>query len=122
MGLLANKTPFLTLKHTPKNCAKSHHTTDKTCWVIKRWLLNKVKLTWEPGKLCPIARNDKLPPFFYFTRSFSDHCPISSWNSKTLFECTCMWRLSENGRFVTFCTYGYFLVSKKLSNVLISRI
>ena len=53
-----------------------------------RWLLNKIKLTWE--KYCiPSQWRVNWLPFYIILRSICHHCPISSWISNTILLNVC---------------------------------
>ena len=79
---------------------------------------SKIKLTWEK-KLYSIERNDELPRFSYYSQVSLRSLPNKLMEQEySFFEC--MWTLSGNGCFGTFCTLGYCLIPEEVPNELIS--
>ena len=107
LGFWANETPLL--KHTP-NLMVSKATTLPTqlgqlVRVKKRWLLNKIKLTWEEETVLHCKEWWAASIF----RSFWDHCPISWWNSNTLSwnVCGCCQEMGASGLFALWGIVSY---------------
>ena len=61
-----------------------------------------------------IAKNE-LTPFLYYSQVYQRSLPNQLSDQQYHFV-ECMWRLSEDGCFLNFCTWGYCLVAEKVPN------
>ena len=107
------------LKHTPKLLvSKASTLPTKLGGSKKRWLLNQYQINLGKENYY-IARDAELIPFLYYSQGYLRLLPNQLMEQQNSFI-ECMWMLTGNGCFGTFCTLGYCLVQKKVSNELIS--
>ena len=119
LGLWANKTPFLMLKLTSKwLVSKATTLPTKLGGSKKRWLPNKIKLNWEEKTAFP-CKEWWAASLLYYSQVYLRSLPNQLMEQQNSFF-ECMWMLSGNGCFGTFCTLGYCLIPKKVPNELIS--